>query len=161
MSLVVCNAGPLIALSGIGCLDLIRDLFGSVEAAEEVRREVEAGGPSGLGKSIFTTHPWLRSSPLLAPPDPLLSSVLDSGEAATISLSLERGASLVLMDERKGRKIARDVYQLPVAGTGRVLVEAKRAGLIAQVKPLLRKMEANGYWLSIPIQREILRQAGE
>lgn len=43
MSGIVCNAGPLIALAGLGQLGLLRDLFGEVLVADEVRAEVEAG----------------------------------------------------------------------------------------------------------------------
>jgi len=68
---------------------------------------------------------------------------------------------LVLMDERKGRKIARQVYGITVIGTGRLLVEAKRAALIGNVRPAINQMRANGYWLADNIVAEILQQAGE
>ena len=93
--------------------------------------------------------------------DPLLASLLDRGEAATIALALQEAAALVLMDEVKGRRVARDVYGLAVIGTGRVLVEARRAALISEVRPLIAQMRANGYWLAETIVAEILRQAGE
>jgi predicted nucleic acid-binding protein len=65
------------------------------------------------------------------------------------------------MDEIKGRKIARDIYKLHVIGTGRILVEAKRAGLISEVRPFLQRMRGNGFWLSDRIVAEIVHQAGE
>ena len=65
------------------------------------------------------------------------------------------------MDEVKGRRVARDVYGLAVIGTGRVLVEARRASLISEVRPLIEQMRAGGYWLADTIMAEILRQAGE
>jgi predicted nucleic acid-binding protein len=65
------------------------------------------------------------------------------------------------MDEARGRRVARDVYGLQVIGTGRVLIEAKRAGLIGQVEPLVSAIREFGYWLSDKIVAEILRQAGE
>ena len=65
------------------------------------------------------------------------------------------------MDEARGRRVARDVYGLQVVGTGRVLVEAKRAGLVVSVKPLIEAIRNNGYWLSDRIVAEILEQAGE
>ena len=65
------------------------------------------------------------------------------------------------MDEARGRRVARDIYSLTVVGTGRVLVEAKRAGLIPIVAPLIEAIRNNGYWLSDRIVAEILRQAGE
>ena len=161
MSAIVCNAGPLIALAGIGQLGLLRELFGEVLVAEEVRLEVEAGGKSGAGAGMFQTEPGLRVTSLSRKMDPLLASLLDRGEAATIALALQESAGLVLMDEVKGRRVASDVYGLAVIGTGRVLVEARRAALISEVRPLIGQMRANGYWLAETIVAEILRQAGE
>lgn len=91
----------------------------------------------------------------------MLTAVLDAGEAATIALATQERAALVLMDEAKGRRVARDIYGLRVIGTGRVLVEAKRAGLITHVGPLIEQLRDKGYWLSNAIVAEILRQAGE
>ena len=161
MSGVVCNAGPLIALAGIGQLGLLRELFGEVLVADDVKSEVEDGGKSGAGTGLFQTAPWLRITSLSRKMDPLLTSLLDIGEAATISLALQESAALVLMDEVKGRRVARDVYGLAVIGTGRVLVEARRASLISEVRPLIEQMRAGGYWLADTIMAEILRQAGE
>lgn len=161
MSVIVCNAGPLIALASVGKVALLNELFGEVYVAEEVRREVEAGGESGVGIDLFQKHDWLRVSAPKNPVNLSLASLLDPGEAATITLAHELHASLVLVDEAKGRKIAGDVYHLPVIGTGRVLVEAKKRGLIADVKPALDAMRSKGYWINDHIFDQILRLAGE
>jgi hypothetical protein len=57
-----------------------------------------------------------------------LRTSLDAGEAAVIGLARELNANLVLIDERKARRIARTIYRLHVIGSARVLVEAKRKG---------------------------------
>ncbi len=46
------------------------------------------------------------------PLDPLLKSRLNEGEAAVIQLAQALSIDQVLIDERKGRKIARDIYGL-------------------------------------------------
>jgi uncharacterized protein len=161
MNSVVCNAGPLIALTGIGQAGLLRELFGEVLVSGKVREEVEAGGKTGAGASLFANAPWIRVISLTNRPDPLLETLLDQGEAETIALALQSSATLVLMDERKGRKIARDIYELTVIGTGRLLTEARKVGLISAVCPLIYQMRAHGYWLSDKIVEEILKQAGE
>ena len=158
---IACNAGPFIALAGIAQLGLLRDLIGEVLVADDVKSEVEAGGKSGAGAGLFQSAPWLRVTNLSRKIDPLLTSLLDIGEAATISLALQEPAALVLMDEVKGRRVARNVYGLAVIGTGRVRVEARRAALISEVRPLIEQMRAGGYWLADTIVAEILRQAGE
>ena len=161
MSMIVCNSGPLIALAGVGRLGLLHDLFGVVHVAEKVREEVEAGGISGVGMNMFGEHSWLQVTRLAVPVSPSLASLLDPGEAATITLAYEIKASLVLLDEVKGRRLAGDVYHLPVIGTGRVLVEAKKRHLIPAVKPLLDEMRSKGYWINTGVYARILRMAGE
>jgi uncharacterized protein len=161
MSVIVCNAGPLIALAGVSSVALLHHLFGEVHVAEEVKDEVEAGGRSGIGKDLFHEHSWLLVTRLAAPVNPTLASLLDPGEAATITLAHDLNASLVLLDEAKGRKIAGDVYHLPVIGTGRILVEAKKRALIPTVTPLLDQMRTNGYWINTTVYSQILRMADE
>lgn len=161
MNTIVCNAGPLIALAGIGQVGLLQKLFGEVLVSSRVRDEVEAGGKTGAGASLFANAPWIRAIRLTNLPDPLLETLLDPGEAETIALALQVSAALVLMDERKGRKIARDIYGFAVIGTGRLLTEAKQAGIIPTVRPLIDQMRSAGYWLSDRIVTEILQQAGE
>lgn len=78
-------------------------------------------------------------------PDPLLKSLLNQGEAETIALALQSSASLVLMDERRGRKTARDIYGLKLIGSGRHLTEAKKAGFIPEVRPLIDLIRTHGY----------------
>ena len=65
------------------------------------------------------------------------------------------------MDESRGRRVARDIYGMKVVGTGRILIEAKRAGLLAAVRPSLEAIRENGYWFSDKIVAEILKQASE
>lgn len=127
----------------------------------KVRDEVEAGGSTGAGANLFANAPWIRVIRLTNPSDPLLDTLLDQGEAEAIALALQSSAALVLIDERKGRKIARDIYGLAVIGTGRLLTEAKKAGLIPAVRPLIDQIRLNEYWMSDKIVAEILRQAGE
>lgn len=159
--MIVCNSGPLIALGGIDRLELLRDLFGRVLVPVEVADEWQAGGLSQTGVAALRRATWIEVETLPSPPDPLLTSLLDLGETRAIELAKNHQPAVLLMDEARGRKVARDVYGLQVVGTGRVLAEAKHAGLIVRVKPLIEAMRANGYWLSDKIVDEIMRRSGE
>lgn len=158
--MIVCDSGPLIALEGIGKLDLLKDLFGEVLVVQEVRAEVERGR-AATRINLFSDLPWLQTVSLKEQIDPLLGSLLDSGEAATIALARQTFTPCILIDEVKGRRVARDIYKLHVIGTGRVLVEAKRASLINCVEPLLNKMRSRGYWLADAIVTQLLHEAEE
>ena len=71
------------------------------------------------------------------------------------------GINQVLIDERKGRKVARDIYGLRTLGTVRVLLEAKLSGLIDSILQPLASMRENGYHIHEDIVQAALRQAGE
>lgn len=94
-------------------------------------------------------------------PDPLLKSLLDEGEAAVIQLARALGIERVLIDERKGRKVARNIYGMQTLGTVRVLLEAKHGGLIEAVGQPLASMREQGYRIHEDIVQAALRQAGE
>ena len=157
---IVCNTGPLIALAGIKQLSLMHDLYPRVRVAEAVFRELRGSKRFDSEAKAFELQ-WLEAGALLAAPDPLLRSELGDGEAATIALALQTNANRVLIDERKGRRIASLVYGLKVIGTGGILFAAKRKGLVKQIRPLMQHMRANGYFLSIRLVEGICHAAGE
>ena len=87
--------------------------------------------------------------------------MLDTGEASVIQLAREIGVYKILMDERKGRRVARDVYGLQVIGTVRLLNDAKQAHLVASVKEPLQQMRAAGYWIHDKIIAAAIKAAKE
>ena len=99
--------------------------------------------------------------PLPLHTDPLLITTLDAGEAAVIALSRELNANLVLIDERKARKVARNIYGLRVIGTAGILVKAKKMGLLDNIASLLQIMRDSGYRIGDSIVDAALKQAGE
>ena len=78
-----------------------------------------------------------------------------------VGLARELGVNLVLIDERKARKIARTIYGLHVIGSARILVEAKRSKLLDNVGAALQAMRDGGYWIGDSIVDAALKQAGE
>ncbi len=158
---IISNTGPLVALAVSGQLDLLRLLFDQVMVPEAVHHELLAGGMNQAGLAAYQQASWITVCNLSECLDPLLASVLDSGEASVIQLARERSIASVLIDERKGRQIAREVYQLQVIGSVRVLVEAKRGGHLASVEDVLAAMRQHGYWLHDKIIAAVLRETGE
>jgi predicted nucleic acid-binding protein len=157
---LVTNTGPLIALAGIDRLDILRILFTSVHVPQAVHDEMVQGGETRAGLDSYRQADWIVVEPAV-PLDPLLSNVLDEGEAAVIILARSLGADTVLIDERKARKVARDIYGLRVMGSARLLVEAKRHGVLDNVAAALQAMRDQGYWIHDSIVQYALREAGE
>ena len=88
----------------------------------------------------------------------LLSS-LGQGESEVLILAQELGATAVI-DERRGRTIAA-ALGIPQTGTIGILLEAKRAGAVVAITPLLDQLVANGLRLSSRLHEEARRLAGE
>lgn len=158
---IICNTGPLIALSLINRIDLLRDLFDVVAVPEAVHREILVGGSENAGLSNYNKVKWIKVLPISTWIDPLLVTSLDEGEASVIGLAREWKADFILIDERKARKIARTVYGLHVIGSARILVEAKNKGLIENVGSALQNIQDNGYWIGASIVEAALKMAGE
>ena len=160
---VVSNTTTLIGLAVIERFDLLQQLFGRISIPQAVYDEaVTFGRENGGAKREVLSADWIdviRVKDRLAV-DVLLDE-LDLGEAETIVLARELIAAWVLMDERKGRKIARDVYNLKVVGSARILVEAKRKSLIDNVENLITGMRNGGYRIHDSIVDAILKEAGE
>lgn len=74
--------------------------------------------------------------------DPSLP-LLDAGEVAALSLAQTVEARLILLDERKARRIATRMG-LPVAGTLAVLLRARQQGLITAIRPYSIQMQSQG-----------------
>jgi predicted nucleic acid-binding protein len=157
-TMIVSNTGPIIGLSLIGRLDVLQQLFDSVCIPPEVRNELVAS-PHKLRR--FTIPQWITVKKTRSAPDPLLSAVLDGGEAAVINLARHSGVDEVLIDERKGRKVAHSVYGLKVVGTAGVLIRAKQNGLLDNVGDLLKEMKRMGYWIHDDIIAAAVKAAGE
>lgn len=158
--IIISNTGPLIALATVDRLDILNDLFEKIIIPEAVHFELLEGGATQAGISSYQQATWIKVQPLTVPLDPLLNKVLDTGEASVIQLAREFQAP-VLIDECKGRKIAREIYQLQVVGTARILVEAKRHNLLDSVQEVLIQMQNNGYRIHDTIVSYILKKAGE
>lgn len=157
---IVCDTGPLIALSLIDQLDTLRSLYHRVLVPRVVLDEVTAGGVDRPGASAILAADWLEPVEDVTP-DPLLAEELGPGEAAVIAAAYELHARLVLLDERKARRIAARTYGLRVKGSAGLLVAAKRVGLIAEVRPLLDSMVRKGYFLSQRLVDRAAKEAGE
>ncbi len=149
------NTTPLITLAGVGLLDLLPLLYGSIWAPRIVLQEYQAKAPPT--EPDLTQLSWLRVVDVTI--DPTLP-LLDVGEAAAISLAQMVGARLILLDERKARRIAAQLG-LPLAGTLAVLLRAKQLGYILALRPPITQMLNQGRRFHPDLLARLLAEAGE
>jgi predicted nucleic acid-binding protein len=158
---VVTNSGPLIALASVGQLDILHGLYTEVLVPQAVWREVAEAGAGRPGSRELVTTSWAIQVTLDPPPDRLLMEELGAGEAEAIALAVHREARLLLMDDRRARRVAELAYGLRVKGVAGILVAAKHRGLISAVRPLLEMMQVRGYYLSPRLITRACLEAGE
>lgn len=93
-------------------------------------------------------------------PSEWLSLDLGAGELAVLALALDHPQRLVLLDDRRARRIAQ-AAGLSAWGTLRVLLEAKSQGLTDRIAPHIDQLQDAGMWISEAIRQRILALAGE
>ena len=162
---VVADAGPLIALARIDRLSLLASLYGSVLVPETVLVElrVDSDRPGSRLLSAALARGLIQPQTLAqgcAAELARLRLLLDVGEAAAILLAEQADCRFLLIDERRGRDIARR-RGLPVVGLAGVLLAAKRSDLLESVAPVLADLSRQGYRLASALVAEVLRLAGE
>jgi len=90
-----------------------------------------------------------------------LNEQLDLGESQAIALAKEIAANLLLIDERQGTAIARNMG-LKTMGILGILLESKKQNFIPAQKPLLIELRAKaGFWMTDILEKQILSAAGE
>ena len=149
--LVVCDASPLIALAQVRALSLLPEMFARIVVPAAVRAEV---------MSVARAE-WLEVESVTSVPPALAALSLDRGEKEAIALALQLNADFILIDETRGREAAKS-FGLHVTGTVGILAAAKRAGLLAEVRPLLDELNsAHHFWLTRDFVEKTLRDLGE
>ena len=68
--------------------------------------------------------------------------------------------ALLIIDDRKGRKFAYELG-LTIIGTVGIIVDAKLAGIIPSVRPILEKMRTTNFRFTERLELLILKNAGE
>jgi len=160
--IVVSDTSPILNLARIGRFELLASLYKQVIIPTAVYAELTAT-KRGLPAAIdLVSTPWLT---VAAPKDHdrvrELCADLDPGEAEAIVLATEFHADLLLVDERRGRRIAA-ALGLTVTGLLGVLADAKKAGFIERAKPVLDELVLKArFWIGPDLYREVLAELNE
>jgi predicted nucleic acid-binding protein len=163
--LVVSNTSPIVNLAAIGQLDVLRQLFSMIIIPERVYEEIVIEGAEQPGAVEVQTEIWFETRTVTN--TALVANLLQRypklqlGEVEAIVLTYEINADRLLLDEGRGRALAEDLG-LPITGVLGVLLNAKRRGLIALVKPIVDDLiNIAGFWIDKRLYAEVLKQAGE
>ena len=152
--IVVSNTSPLIFLSKIEKLDLIKKLYKKVNISEEVFKEINSKKSEEVNyfnkSKIYKIHKLKN----------IKKFNLGEGEEATITLALKLKADLVLLDDQKARFIV-DNLNIKYIGTIGILLLSLKKELIKhdEFKNLINKLMDSGYRIDINIYTKITEEA--
>ena len=163
MQIVIADAGPLIGLSRIDKLELLKQLFQQVVITETIKAEIfdnkHCRGKSSLQDAIESQ--WVQVKAVDLKDWKPLNTGVDAGESSAIYLACQSPeTTLLIMDDQAGRAEAR--YQkLSVIGTAAVIGIAKEQGLIDSAKTVLHELRDAGYYIGDAIIQTVLHDIGE
>jgi len=86
--------------------------------------------------------------------------IVDEGEASAIALALETDTCILIIDEKKGRKLDQKL-NIEIAGTLQILFLAKSKGFISSLTKIFSELEQESFRFSPNLKEEILRKANE
>lgn len=159
---VVSKTSPIINLAAVGQLNLLPRLFGTLLIPPAVKHEIVVIGAGQPGAQAVAT--WTSFREQSVGNQSLVQALclqLDAGEAEAIACAIECHADWLLIDERRGRIVARQ-FGLRVLGLLGVLLQARREGLIDAVAPILTQLtDEAGFWIDQGLYRRVLIAAGE
>lgn len=159
---MVADTSPVSNLIVIQQLDLLHSLFGNILVPERVFNEIKQLENFGIDTSRLINADWVLVKNL----DDFsvyntLVEALDKGESEAIALSMNYPGCLLLIDEKKGRRMA-ESYNISCIGLVGVLLLAKKKGLIKSVKPLLDELIENAnFFVSAKVYQSALSAANE
>lgn len=159
----VSNTGPIIGLAKIGKLDLLKIIFKEILIPPIVHKELfgKIGPESEESERALNHFIHITDFSAMDSETERIIADLDEGEKQAVALASQmRGNTLLLLDDRAGRRAAAKL-KIPVTGLLGFLLLAKEKGYADNIGALLTELRRNGYWLSDKVIEVAKRLAGE
>ncbi|MCC6452575.1 MAG: DUF3368 domain-containing protein [Acidobacteria bacterium] len=147
MRVVIADASCLILLTNLDKLNLLAELYGEVWITQAVKAEYRLPLPSFISVNDPTDLSTLR----------FLLRSLDPGEASSIALAIENPGCRIIIDEKKGRRVALSMG-LALTGTLGVLREAAKINLLKIDSRVVANLESLGFRISAELKNEFLAE---
>ena len=162
--IVISDTTPIISLLKASHLELLQRLYGNVLIPKAVYRELTENPTYSEEAKAIKTLDFLKMVPIENVKSVnVLRSVtgLDAGESEALIMYDEQNADLLLMDEHKGRRVAKQL-NVRYIGTAGILMLAYDKGLIqsSDVKLCLDMMLDSGIRLDEKLCNIVLEHVG-
>lgn len=161
--ITVSNTTPIISLLKAEALEILERLFGEVYISQGVYNELVSNNvfieeAQTIKECRFIKVVNVRNEFAVK----LLQKnlALDLGESEAIVLSDELNGDILIIDEKKGRAVAKSM-SINLAGTLGVLLKAKNQGIVEAIRPIIDKMMQKDIRISATLYEEVLKKAKE
>lgn len=144
MNIVIADASCLITLNNIDETDLLRKLYDQIFVTPEVAEEVGSSLPEWVAQQSSSNYSLIDQ----------LSTRLEIGEATSIALALELTDCVLIIDEKKGRRTARELG-IVITGTFGVVSKGIEGGLIIDPGTIVERLEDAGFWISDVLKEKL------
>ncbi len=152
--IVIADTSPINYLILIEAIDILPKLFGDVIVPRAVYNELNhVKAPEDVKYFIANLPVWLRIEDVDLPSDTGFDD-LDYGEREAIYLAEQIKADLLLIDEKKGFKVARE-RELNAVGTLFILEQAAKRKII-DLAEAFEKLRKTSFHISPILLDEIL-----
>ncbi|MCL2605391.1 MAG: DUF3368 domain-containing protein [Defluviitaleaceae bacterium] len=158
---VIINSTPIIALSSINNLRLLKELYGAVIIPTAVKDEIGAKNKSRTHNRLTMSSEWIHVQAIRnVAQKQTFKTQLHEGEVEVMILGQEISADLLVIDDYTAREYAK-YLGFKVIGTLGVILLAKSKEYIKEVKPLIDGLIINGIYISNRLYFEIMKMADE
>ena len=165
MKTIITNTSPFIALSIVGMVPLLWELYDKGYVPKAVFQELTtSANENDFGRTEIINAVEEEKVKIYSVKDSTLVQrmygKLHNGELETIIGGKELNADFVLIDERAARNMAKNFFLTPI-GTIGILRLAKSQGKIDKIKPYLDILITNKYRIGKPLYEHALKLEGE
>ena len=160
MTDVICDTSPFQYLHQIDQLRILPTLAGQITTPPAVVDEIAVGRSVGVDLPDLSQIAWIVvRRPASQSALPLISD-FGAGESEVLMLALEIPDARVILDDMLARRVAESL-NIWFTGTLGLSLDAKQAGLISELRPLLDQLQALRFRLSPTTYQAVLKLAGE
>jgi len=133
---IISDTSCLIALTNIGILDVLRQLYETVLVTPEVADEYGESLPEWIAiKAVVDAGKTIA-----------FNRFIDLGESSAIALAMETDEALLVVDDLEARRFALSLG-LKITGTLGVLIRAFERGIITDISAVISQLKETGFRL--------------
>lgn len=157
--IIVSDASPLIAMASLDLLSLFESMSIEILLPNAVFQEISKY-QKPFSKKLRV---WAKDKIVIVENKAAVQGftlMLDQGEAEAFALFYEKKAGALLIDEKKGRRVAVS-QNIPIIGSIGILVLAKQQGLLKSIAPFLNLLKTSEIRVSDALIQKALELTDE